>query len=82
MENRLCDSFEAAQAVAGVHGGGSPLMETICMMQRYPLEELKKIAKYLAGIPGYEKCVRFEREHQDPRKMLDKFANYTAPEKK
>ena len=41
MENKLCDSFEAAQAVAGVHGGGSPLMETICMMQRYPLEDLK-----------------------------------------
>jgi 4-hydroxyphenylacetate 3-monooxygenase/4-hydroxybutyryl-CoA dehydratase/vinylacetyl-CoA-Delta-isomerase len=57
-------------------------METICMMQRYPLEELKGIAKYLAGIPGYEKCPRFEREHKDPRKMLDKFANYTAPEKK
>ena len=28
MEDKLCDSFEAAQAVAGVHGGGSPLMET------------------------------------------------------
>ena len=35
----VCDlRLEAAQAVAGVHGGGSPLMETICMMQRYPLE--------------------------------------------
>lgn len=52
MENKLCDSFEAAQAVAGVHGGGSPLMETICMMQRYPLEDLKAIAKYLAAFPA------------------------------
>lgn len=52
MENKFCDSFETAQAVAGVHCGGSLLMETICMMQRYPLEELKKIAKYLAGIPA------------------------------
>ena len=30
-------------------GGGSPLMETITLMSRYDLEELKKIAKYLAG---------------------------------
>ena len=81
MENKLCDSFEAAQAVAGVHGGGSPLMETICMMQRYPLEELKKIAKYLAGIPGYEKCVRFEREYQSPRAMLAKFDAAKAAKK-
>jgi 4-hydroxyphenylacetate 3-monooxygenase/4-hydroxybutyryl-CoA dehydratase/vinylacetyl-CoA-Delta-isomerase len=48
-------------------------METICMMQRYPLEELKGIAKYLAGIPGYEKCPRFERGHVDPSAMLAKF---------
>ena len=73
MENKLCDSFEAAQAVAGVHGGGSPLMETIVMMQRYPLEDLKAIAKYLAGIPGFERCPRFERAYQSPRAMLDKF---------
>lgn len=79
MENKLCDSFEAAQAVAGVHGGGSPLMETICMMSRYPLEDLKAIAKYLAGIPGYEKCPRFERSYQSPRAMLAKFDASVAP---
>ena len=75
MENKLCDSFEAAQAVAGVHGGGSPLMETITMMSRYDLEELKKIAKYLAGIPGYEKCPRYERSAHTatPRAMLARF---------
>ncbi len=82
MENKLCDSFEAAQAVAGVHGGGSPLMETICMMQRYPLEDLKAIAKYLAGIPGYEKCPRFERAYQSPRAMLAKFDASVAAKKK
>ena len=81
MENKLCDSFEAAQAVAGVHGGGSPLMETICMMQRYPLEDLKAIAKYLAGIPGYEKCPRFERAYQSPRAMLAKFDAHAAAKK-
>ncbi|MDR1291952.1 MAG: aromatic ring hydroxylase, partial [Clostridiales Family XIII bacterium] len=72
MENRLCDPFEAAQAVAGVHGGGSPLMETITMMSRYDLDPLKQIAKYLAGFPGVE-CPRFERETVTPRKMLERF---------
>ncbi len=32
MEDKLCDSFSGAQMVAGVHGGGSPVMETITMM--------------------------------------------------
>lgn len=72
MEDKLCDAFEGAQAVAGVHGGGSPLMETITMMSRYDLEELKKIAKYLAGIPGVE-CPRYERPTVTPRAMLEKF---------
>ena len=73
---------QLAQAVAGVHGGGSPLMETICMMQRYPLEDLKAIAKYLAGIPGYEKCPRFERAYQSPRAMLAKFDASVAAKRK
>jgi 4-hydroxyphenylacetate 3-monooxygenase/4-hydroxybutyryl-CoA dehydratase/vinylacetyl-CoA-Delta-isomerase len=73
MEDRLCDAFDAAQAVAGVHGGGSPLMEEITLMSRYDLEELKKIAKYLAGIPGYEECPRYERAVQTPRAMLARF---------
>jgi 4-hydroxyphenylacetate 3-monooxygenase/4-hydroxybutyryl-CoA dehydratase/vinylacetyl-CoA-Delta-isomerase len=73
MENKLCDAFEAAQAVAGVHGGGSPLMEEITLMSRYDLEELKKIAKYLAGLPGYEECPRYERETKTPRAMLARF---------
>ncbi len=73
MEDKLCDSFEAAQAVAGVHGGGSPLMEEISLMSRYDLEELKKIAKYLAGLKGYEECPRYERETKTPRLMLARF---------
>jgi 4-hydroxyphenylacetate 3-monooxygenase/4-hydroxybutyryl-CoA dehydratase/vinylacetyl-CoA-Delta-isomerase len=73
MEDKLCDAFEAAQAVAGVHGGGSPLMEEITLMSRYDLEELKKIAKYLAGLPGYEECPRYERETKTPRAMLARF---------
>ncbi len=84
MENRLCDGFEAAQAVAGVHGGGSPLMEEITLMSRYDLEELKKIAKYLAGIPGYEECPRYERSAHTatPRAMLAKFDASVAAAKK
>ena len=51
------------------------IMETITMMGRYDLEKLKKIAKYLAGLPGYEKCPRYERSAHTatPRAMLAKF---------
>jgi 4-hydroxyphenylacetate 3-monooxygenase/4-hydroxybutyryl-CoA dehydratase/vinylacetyl-CoA-Delta-isomerase len=71
MENKLCDPFEGAQMVAGVHGGGSPIMETITMMSRYNLEPLKDIAKYLCGIN--DDLPRYERETATPRAMLDKF---------
>ncbi len=81
LETKLCDPFEGAQAVAGVHGGGSPLMEEITLMSRYDLEELKKIAKYLAGIPGYEECPRYERAVQTPRAMLAKFDAAKAAKK-
>ena len=83
MENKLCDPFEAEMAVSGVHGGGSPQMETITMMSRYDLEELKKIAKYLAGMKGYEKCPRYERSIHTatPRAMLAKFDSAAAKKK-
>ena len=67
MENKLCDPFSGAQMVAGVHGGGSPVMETITMMARYDLEPLKGIARYLAGIdpemPRYERADRHAAGH-------------------
>jgi len=37
-------------AIAGVHGGGSPIMETIALNAEYDYEAKKNIAKYLAGI--------------------------------
>jgi len=37
-------------AIAGVHGGGSPIMETITLNAEYDYEAKKNIAKYLAGI--------------------------------
>ena len=72
MENKLCDPFEGAHAVAGIHGGGSPLMETITMMSRHDLEPLKNIAKYLAGFKDV-KFPRYERPTVTPCVMLDKF---------
>lgn len=35
---------------AGIHGGGSPIMEKIGIRSQYDLESKKKVAKYLAGI--------------------------------
>lgn len=57
--------------VAGLHGGGSPQMETITMMMRYDLERLKDISKYLFGIKSRLK--RYERPTVTPRKQLEKF---------
>ena len=37
--------------IAGVHGGGSPIMEDIAVWGQYDMEEKKNIAKKLAGIP-------------------------------
>ena len=71
LENLIASDFAAEMQIAGLHGGGSPQMETITMMSRYDLEELKKIAKYLSGIE--KEPVRFERETVTPRKMLERF---------
>jgi 4-hydroxyphenylacetate 3-monooxygenase/4-hydroxybutyryl-CoA dehydratase/vinylacetyl-CoA-Delta-isomerase len=57
--------------VAGLHGGGSPAMETITMMMRYDVEKLKNISKYLFGIKS--KLKRYERPTVTPRKQLEKF---------
>lgn len=36
--------------IAGVHGGGSPIMETIALNLGYDFEDKKHLARYLAGI--------------------------------
>ncbi len=47
----LCGSgFGAVWQMAGVHGGGSPIMETISILSTYDLEQKAEIAKFLAGI--------------------------------
>lgn len=50
ISNILCSSLGGVMAVAGVHGGGSPVMEDIAIWRSYDFEEKKGIAKYLAGI--------------------------------
>ena len=50
ISDLICSSVGAHRQVAGVHGGGSPIMEVIALLANYDLESKKKIAKYLAGI--------------------------------
>ena len=50
LAEEMVQGFGGHRAVAGVHGGGSPIMEVIAMMANYDLDSKKKIAKYLAGI--------------------------------
>jgi aromatic ring hydroxylase len=45
-----CSGFGAVWQIAGVHGGGSPIMESIAIMANYDLEARKKMAKELVGI--------------------------------
>jgi len=45
-----CSASAGWAQYAGVHGGGSPIMEKIGIRAEYDLEAKKKIAKYLAGI--------------------------------
>jgi aromatic ring hydroxylase len=45
-----CSAMAGWSQYAGVHGGGSPIMEKIGIRSGYDLESKKKIAKYLAGI--------------------------------
>ena len=71
IENLIVSEFGSVQQVAGLHGGGSPQMETITMMARYDTEALKSIAKYLFGIE--KELPRYERPTVTPRKMLERF---------
>lgn len=71
IEDQIVSDFGAAQLVAGLHGGGSPQMETIAMMGGYDLNELKGIAKYLAGIE--KEIPVYTRKTVTPRRVLEKF---------
>jgi len=50
VENLTASPMASWYEIAGVHGGGSPVMETIALNQSYDYEARKNIARYLAGI--------------------------------
>lgn len=50
VENLVASPMGTWYQIAGVHGGGSPIMETISLNAEYDYESKKNIAKYLAGI--------------------------------
>lgn len=81
IENLAVSELGAVMQVAGLHGGGSPQMETITMMARYDTESLKSIAKYLFGID--KELPRYERPTVTPRAMLERFRKlYSSSSKK
>ena len=50
VENVGASPMTAWYEIAGVHGGGSPIMETIALGIEYDYETKKKLARYLGGI--------------------------------
>ncbi|MEG2174576.1 MAG: 4-hydroxyphenylacetate 3-hydroxylase C-terminal domain-containing protein, partial [Oscillospiraceae bacterium] len=46
----LTSELAIIMQVAGVHGGGSPIMEDIAIMSTYDVKAKKNLAKHLAGI--------------------------------
>ncbi|MFC2018057.1 4-hydroxyphenylacetate 3-hydroxylase N-terminal domain-containing protein [Chloroflexota bacterium] len=50
LSDYLASSWAGVWQVADVHGGGSPAMETIAIMNNYDFQERKDIVKKLAGI--------------------------------
>ncbi len=55
IEDLTVSHLGGHKLVGGIHGGGSPEMEKIAIIQEYNLEEKKDIAKELAGIPKDKK---------------------------
>jgi aromatic ring hydroxylase len=51
VQDITCSEFAGLTQIAGVHGGGSPRMEQIAIMNACNVEQVKNIAKRLAGIP-------------------------------
>jgi len=50
VENVIASPMSAWYQVAGVHGGGSPIMETIALNIDYDYDARKNVARYLAGL--------------------------------
>ncbi|MFH1975472.1 MAG: 4-hydroxyphenylacetate 3-hydroxylase N-terminal domain-containing protein [Pseudomonadota bacterium] len=66
-----CSSFGGVWQIAGVHGGGSPIMETIAILANYDLQKKEDIAKFLAGIknPSKNDSEIFSGEEDDLNKF-------------
>jgi 4-hydroxyphenylacetate 3-monooxygenase/4-hydroxybutyryl-CoA dehydratase/vinylacetyl-CoA-Delta-isomerase len=79
ISDLTCSGFGGVWQIAGVHGGGSPIMETIAILANYDLGEKAQIAKFLAGIDVPEKGANevFEGELEDLErfKSLELFRN-------
>jgi len=50
VENVGASPMTAWYEIAGVHGGGSPIMETIALSAQFDFDSRKRLARYLAGI--------------------------------
>lgn len=50
LSDMLCSSNAGVMQVAGIHGGGSPIMERIAITGLYDFEEKKAAVRHLAGI--------------------------------
>jgi len=50
IHDLIGSSFGAHRQIAGLHGGGSPIMEVIAILSNYDLKKRKEIARYMAGI--------------------------------
>jgi 4-hydroxyphenylacetate 3-monooxygenase/4-hydroxybutyryl-CoA dehydratase/vinylacetyl-CoA-Delta-isomerase len=70
IQDLVVSDYGAYSQVGGLHGGGSPQMESIAMMSRYDIEGLKSIAKYLFGIE--KQLPIYLRPTVTPRKILER----------
>jgi 4-hydroxyphenylacetate 3-monooxygenase/4-hydroxybutyryl-CoA dehydratase/vinylacetyl-CoA-Delta-isomerase len=50
VQDLTCSEYAGVMEYAGVHGGGSPRMEQIAILGAYNVEQVKDIARRLAGI--------------------------------
>ncbi len=67
ISDLTCSAWGGVWQIAGVHGGGSPIMETIAILSNYNLKQKTDIAKFLSGIANDNKDKEevFENEKDD-----------------
>jgi aromatic ring hydroxylase len=71
VENVGASAMSDWYKVAGVHGGGSPVMETISLGIDYDYDDKKALAKYLAGIDDELDDTRWIEEEPTFGKTLE-----------